>query len=121
MSSTNQIIPTLYAEMMASRPSVQDGKKVKIVSLRMPQNLCVGLASGDLTQQSPNIFGHNNDGALCFRMLGIVPRDLLHPEATISFRVSNQYGSTWERRDTDVRQVSAARQQAERLFRNSDD
>lgn len=102
----------LYAEMTASRPSVQGGKPVKIVAVRMSPAVCEGLESGQLLTTASVVFGFNNDGAMCGRLLGIVPRELLHPEATLGFRVANQFGSVWEHGQS----RSKAREDAERLF-----
>lgn len=118
MSNPTTSIPTLYAEMTVSRPSVMDGKQVKVVAFRLNQQIAEGLYSGRLLKTDPTVFGHQNDGFLCERLLSLVPRELLHPEATVGFRIANQYGFPWEREHTRSSISRAeAREAAERLFR----
>jgi hypothetical protein len=110
----------LYAELYLYRKDEPNTPPMKNVSVKVSAVLTECLMRGEVTSESPQVFGTEAEpGYLAQRLSSLMPQRLLHSETRFQFKLADKFGQPFktkaEERDTLENRLAKAFSSSDRL------
>jgi hypothetical protein len=109
----------LYAELWLYRAEDSDHVPVKNISIKVSPTLTESLVRGEVTAESPQVFGTDDEpGYLAQRLTSLMPTRLLHPNTKNLFKLADKFGQPFQ---TKKDERTVLEQKLARAFSSSSD